>query len=206
MSDVVIDRRTRRAEAAAAARYGGADFGASLSGFFAGLGALTFVGALVAAGANELDYQLNLIDLEGTMSEASIIGAAVAIVVVFLTFLFGGWVAGRMSRFAGGKNGMGAGLWLLIFASIFALLGAFIGPEFNAFGTAGLPDWFSAIRSDVRTTPALIVAALFALAALLGGYAGGRLGDRYNEKVDATIVHSTDTPVVTDRTVITTER
>ncbi len=194
LSDVVIDRRTRRAEAAAAARYGGADIGASLSGFFAGLGALAFAGALVAAGANELDYQLNLIDLQGEITEASIVGAAVAVVVVFLTFLFGGWVAGRMSRFAGGKNGMGAGLWLLIFAAIFALLGALVGPEFNAFATAGLPDWFSQIRSDVRTTSGLILAAVFAIAALLGGYAGGRLGDRYNEKVDATMVHATDTP------------
>lgn len=204
MSDVV-DRRTRRAEARTAARYGGADFGASLSGFFAGLGALTFIGSLVVAGANELDYQLNLIDIEGEISEASMIGAAIAVAVVFLTFLFGGWVAGRMSRFDGGKNGMGAGLWLLVFAAIFALLGAWVGPEFNAFGTAGLPDWFSAIRSDVRTTTGLILAAVFAVAALLGGYAGGRIGERYNQRVDTSLVHSADGTVVTDRTVIRTD-
>lgn len=195
LSDVGTDRRTRRAEAATAVRYGGADLGASLSGFFAGLGALTFIGALVAAGANELEYQLNLTDLEGVVGEASIVGAAIALVVVFLTFLFGGWVAGRMSRFDGGKNGLGAGLWLLVFAAIFALLGALVGPEFNAFGPAGLPDWFSAIRADVRTPAALILAALFAVAALLGGYLGGRLGDRYNQRVDTKLVNTADTAI-----------
>jgi hypothetical protein len=197
LSDGVIDGRTRRAEAVTAARYGGADLGASLSGFFAGLGALVFVGSLVAAGANELDYQLNLIDIEGEVTEASMIGAAIAIIVVFLTFLFGGWVAGRMSRFEGGKNGLGAGLWLLVLSAIFALLGALVGPEFNAFGPAGLPDWFSAIRSDVRTTGALVVAVLFAVAALLGGYAGGRLGERYNQRVDTSLVNAADSTVVT---------
>jgi hypothetical protein len=197
LGDVVIDRRTRRAEAVTATRFGGADLGASLSGFFAGLGALVFTGSLVAAGANELDYQLNLIDVQGEVLEASMIGAAIAIVVVFLTFLFGGWVAGRMSRFEGGKNGLGAGLWLLVLSGIFALLGALVGPEFNAFGPAGLPDWFSAIRSDVRTTGALIAAVLFAAAALLGGYAGGRIGERYNQRVDTTLVNAADGAVVT---------
>lgn len=155
--------------------------------------------------SQRVDYQLNLIDIEGEISEASMIGAAIAVAVVFLTFLFGGWVAGRMSRFDGGKNGMGAGLWLLVFAAIFALLGAWVGPEFNAFGTAGLPDWFSAIRSDVRTTNGLILAAVFAVAALLGGYAGGRIGERYNQRVDTSLVHSADGTVVTDRTVIRTD-
>jgi hypothetical protein len=195
-----MDRRTQRAEAAASARYGGADFGASLSGFFAGLGALAFVGALIAAGANELDYQLNLIDLEGEVAEASVVGAIVALVVVFLTFLFGGWVAGRMSRFEGGKNGLGAGLWLLVFSAIFALLGALVGPEFNAFGPAGLPDWFSSIRGDVRTPAALILAALFVVAALLGGYFGGKLGERYNQRVDTTLVNAADSSATVIRT------
>jgi hypothetical protein len=167
-----------------------------LSGFFAGFGALVFVGALVAAGANELDYQLNLIDTQGEILQASVAGAAIALVVVFLTFLFGGWVAGRMSRFDGGKNGMGAGLWLLVLSAIFALLGALIGPEFNAFGPAGLPDWFSAIRSDVRSAGALVLALLFAVAALLGGYVGGRIGERYNERVDTSLVNSADATVV----------
>jgi hypothetical protein len=160
----------------------GADAGAALSGMFAAIGLLAFLGALIAAGANELEYQLNLIDIEGVASEATLIGTAVALGVVFLAFLFGGWVAGRMAKFDGAINGLGAGLWLLVLAAIFALLGALVGPEFNAFGTAGLPDWFSSLRSEVRTPAALGIAAAFIVVVLAGGYLGGRAGETFNRR------------------------
>jgi hypothetical protein len=151
---------------------------------FASLGLIAFVGALIAAGANELAFQLNLIDVGGQMLELSMVGAGLALMVVFLAFLFGGWVAGRMSLGRGGLNGLGTGLWLLLLVAVFALAGALWGPEYNAFGPAGLPDWFSAIRSGVRTTGSLVVAVLFAAAALAGGFAGGRLGETFRHRVE----------------------
>lgn len=160
---------------------GRADAGAALSGMFAALGALSFLGALIAAGANTLDYQLNMI-VEGEVLESTLIGSAVALGVVFLAFLFGGWVAGRMAKFDGAINGLGAGLWLLVLAAIFALLGALVGPEFNAFGAAGLPDWFSSIRSDFRTPLAFGILAAFIVVVLLGGYLGGRAGEAFNHR------------------------
>jgi hypothetical protein len=173
------------ARARTARKYGGADLPASLSGLFAALGALAFIGSLILAGANGLDYQLNLIDIEGEILEASLAGAAVALAVIFVVFVFGGWVAGRMARYDGAMNGMGAGLWLLVLSATFALLGALVGPEYNAFGPVGLPDWFSAIRGEARTTTAIVLMVLFSAAALGGGYLGGRLGEEYNRKVDA---------------------
>lgn len=158
----------------------GADVGASLGGMFAALGALAFLAALIAAGANELDFQLNLIDTEGELLEASVIGTLVALGVVFVAFLFGGWVAGRMTVAGDGSmSGMGAGLWILVLAGLFALLGALFGPELNAFARAGLPDWFSSIRAETRTTAGLVLLALFAVTVLLGGYLGGRMGGAY---------------------------
>lgn len=191
MTDIGSQVRAGRARERAAARFGGPDLAASLSGLFAGLGALAFVGALVAAGANKLQYQLNLIDLEGEILEASMVGAVVALLVVFFTFLFGGWVAGRMARYDGAMNGLATGLWLLVLSAVFALLGALVGPEYNAFGPAGLPDWFSAIRSDSRSAAAILLMVLFSVAALGGGYLGGLLGERYNRRVDEAVVAST---------------
>lgn len=179
MSDVAHNSQTQ-VSAATARR--GADAGASLSGMFAAIGALAFLGALIAAGADSLDYQLNLIDVEGQVSEATLIGSAIALGVVFLAFLFGGWVAGRMAQNDGGINGLGAGLWLLVLAAIFALLGALVGPEFNAFGPAGLPDWFSSLRSDVRSPLALAILAAFIVVVLAGGYLGGRAGQAFNRR------------------------
>ncbi|MEX0946607.1 MAG: hypothetical protein WD064_04505, partial [Acidimicrobiia bacterium] len=63
----------------AAARGGRADAGAALSGMFAALGVLSFLGALIAAGANTLDYQLNMIDVDGEVLESTLVGSAVAL-------------------------------------------------------------------------------------------------------------------------------
>ena len=120
--------------------------------------------------------------------ELSAVGALVALVAVFLAFVFGGWVAGRIARYEGAKHGMGSGLWLLVLAGIFALLGALVGPEYNAFGPAGLPDWFSAIRSDVRTGGSILILAAAILAVLGGGYVGGRLGETFHRKADDAVV------------------
>jgi hypothetical protein len=87
-----------------------------------------------------------------------------------------------MAKFDGAINGLGAGLWLLVLAAIFALLGALVGPEFNAFGAAGLPDWFSSIRSDFRTPLAFGILAAFIVVVLLGGYLGGRAGAAFNHR------------------------
>jgi hypothetical protein len=156
---------------------GGADIGASLSGMFAALGALAFLGAVIVALATEFDYQLDLIDSEGAVVEASIAGTVAAVIVVFVAFLFGGWVAGRMTRGDGGMSGLGAGLWLLVLGAIFALLGALVAPELNAFAAAELPDWFSALTEENRTTAGIVALVVFAAAVLFGGYVGGRLGE-----------------------------
>jgi hypothetical protein len=187
MTDIAT--QTARARRFAARRHGGADIPASLSGMLAALGLLTFLGALIAAGANRLAYQLNVIDVEGEVLELSLAGAAVALTVVFVAFLFGGWVTGRMARYDGAVNGMGAGLWLLFLAAVFALVAALAGAEYNAFGSVGLPDWFSAIRPDVRTADALVLMVFFAVAVLAGGYLGGRIGEDFNRRVDDDVVH-----------------
>jgi hypothetical protein len=169
-------------------RYGGSDFLASVVGMFAGLGTLVFLGALVAAGAGGIDYQLNILDDEGVLSEASVVGLIVAVIVVFASLVVGGFAAGRMARYKGGLNGLGAGLWLILLVAIFAALGAWVGEEYNAFNTADLPNWFAQVDVDDLTAMAAIASAVLVLATLAGGYVGGRLGETYHTRVDAALV------------------
>lgn len=169
-------------------RYGGADLVASILGMLAGLGTLVFLGALFAAGAANIVPQTNLLNQEGTLDEVEIVGAIVAVAVAFVSFLIGGIAAGRMARFDGGMNGLGAGLWFLLLVVVFAALGAWVGIEYNAFAVSGLPDWVSQIDVDDVTTAAIVMSAASAVAVLLGGYLGGRIGDSHNRKVDAAIL------------------
>ena len=95
-------------------RFGKADLLASLVGMLAGLGTLVLLSALIAAGAGGIDYQLNILNDQGSLDEASVIGLVVAALVVFASLIVGGFAAGRMARYNGGMNGLGAGLWLIL--------------------------------------------------------------------------------------------
>lgn len=166
-------------------RFGGADVIAGIFGMFAALGTLVFLGALLAAGAGEIPYQLNQIDLDGNLQEFEVIGALVALAVVFASFFVGGWAAGRMARYDGGINGVGVALWFILLVAIFGLLGAWAGSEYKAFAGAGLPDWFAQVGADEVTLKSIAGAAAGIVAALLGGGIGGLLGDQYHRRVDA---------------------
>jgi uncharacterized membrane protein len=142
----------------------------------------------LAAGADSIDFQLNLINEEGGLDEASILGLVVAAVVVFISFLVGGYAAGRMARYSGGLNGLGAGLWLILLVAVFAALGAWVGAEYNAFSQLDLPNWFSQIDTDELTTMAVVATVVMVAATLAGGYIGGRIGETYHTRVDAALI------------------
>jgi hypothetical protein len=112
----------------------------------------------------------------------------VAAVVVFVSFLVGGFAAGRMARYSGGLNGLGAGLWLILLVAVFAALGAWVGTEYNAFNQLELPNWFSQIDVDELTPMAVVAAAVMVAATLAGGYLGGRIGETYHTRVDAALI------------------
>jgi uncharacterized membrane protein len=172
-------------------RFGKPDILASLVGMLAGLGTLIFLSALIAAGAGGIDYQLNILNDEGALDEASVIGLIVAALIVFASFIVGGFAAGRMARYNGGMNGLGAGLWMVLLVAIFAALGAWVGAEYNAFNRVDLPNWFAQVDVDDLTAMAAVASAVLVVVTLLGGYIGGRLGETYHTRVDAAIVAAT---------------
>ena len=168
-------------------RFGGADVVAGILGMFAALGALVFLGSLLAAGNAGIEYQLNQIDIDGNLQEVEVIGAIVAILVVLVSFFVGGWAAGRMARYDGGINGAGVALWFILLVAIFGALGVWFGQEYNAFATLDLPNWFGQMGADDVTLKAIAGAFAGIVAALLGGFIGGLLGEQYHRDIDAAL-------------------
>ncbi|REK40471.1 MAG: hypothetical protein DWQ20_01840 [Actinobacteria bacterium] len=170
------------------ARFGGADIVAGILGMFAALGTLVLLGALIAAGEGGIGYQLNQIDVDGNLQEVEVVGAIVAIVAVLAAFFVGGLASGRIARFDGGINGVGAALWFILLVAIFGALGVWVDQKYNAFATVDLlPDWFGQIGADDLTFKAVVGALAGIVAALLGGYMGGLVGESYNRDVDAAL-------------------
>lgn len=172
-------------------RFGGADPLAGILGMFTALGVLVFIGSLIAAGGGGIEYQLNQIDIDGNLQEVEVVGSIVAILVVLVSFIAGGWAAGRMARYDGAINGVGAALWFILAVAIFGALGLWFGSEYNAFGQAELPNWFGQIGGDDITLKSIAGAVAGVVAALLGGGIGGMLGEQYHKDVDAAIIAET---------------
>jgi hypothetical protein len=183
-------------------RYGKTDLVASLLGMFTGFGVLVFLGALIAAGAGTIEYQLNLLNDEGSLDEASAVGLGVAALVVFASFFVGGFAAGRMARYNGGLNGFGAGLWMILLVAIFGALGVWIGIEYNAFNQLNQPNWVAQLDADDLTTMTWVASAVLIAVTLLGGYVGGRVGAAYHTRVDAALADAVRNEAVRDDSVV----
>ncbi len=172
-------------------RFGGVDTPAAIGGMLATLGTLAFLGALIAAGAGNLDYRLNAIDIDGNLQELELVTILIAGLGVLASGFVGGWVAGRMARFDGVINGIASAVWLVALVAIFAALGAWVGAEYNAFQLAGMPDWFSQITGDDVTAMAIVGGLLGIAALFVGAGLGGNVGEMYHRKVDAAVPETT---------------
>jgi len=173
-------------------RFGGLDLPASLAGTLCALG-LTVLLAGLLTGAGSIGYQKGLTDTDTTLSAGGLIGG---LVVLFLAFLAGGWVAGRMARYDGARNGIMTAVWFLVLAALVSLLGAWLGDKYDFFANVHLPQWFA---DNARTLGAVISGVLALVVMLLAGLIGGTLGARYHRRADDLIVQSRPGGIAVDR-------
>ena len=168
--------------------YGGVDWLASFLGFVFAV----VVGAIFSSVAGLvlgiLGFSLDLSNL----SAAVITGLAIVAAAIFLTYFFGGYVAGRLARFDGGRNGAMLLLWSVIAVLLVlvarSILSSFlpgnISQGLNNFVQNGLVSSLGNLVALGAVGIAVVVGAL--LLALLGGILGGRLGSRYHTEIDRT--------------------
>ena len=179
--------RTRRVEGdvgvvEAHRRFGGIDLPATLAGMVAALGTAVLLAGLIA-GAGTVGYQKGLAGGD----ELSLGGLIAGLATLLVAFLVGGWVAGRIARYDGGRNGLLTAVWFLVLAAVTSGLGAWLGDKYDVLPSVRLPQWFSA---DARTGAAVGTGLLALLVMLVAGWLGGRWGERYHRRADALIAET----------------
>ena len=165
--------------------FGGFKFGSAFFGWLCAMGMTALLTALVAgAGAAlGLGEQVTADEAAQNAETIGLAGAVAVLVILLVSYYAGGYVAGRMARFSGAKQGLAVWLWAVVIAIVVAIVTAVAGAQWN-------------ILADVNTFPRLpfnegelttvgIITAVGALLVSLGGAVlGGLAGMRYHRKVD----------------------
>jgi hypothetical protein len=175
----------RDAVAAQRAVFGGIKWGAAFFGWLSANGlAVLLVALLSAAGvALGLAQGLDTADEAAQQVETLGIGGGVAVLaVLFLAYLAGGYVAGRMARFDGARQGVAVWLIGLLVVLVLAAAGALLGAQYNVLQQLNLPR--IPIDEGTATTAGIITLVAILLVTLLGALVGGKIGERYHRKVD----------------------
>lgn len=175
---VRVDRvQTELPRVEARSRFGGVDPMAILAGTLAALGALAVLSALVGA-VGRIGY------LQGTGEKELSVGAlAAGLVVLGLSLLFGGYVAGRVARYEGKRNGLLNGLAFVVLSALLAAAAS----SSNKVRDLQLPAW---LDSDTFTVAALASAVTGLIVALGAATLGGALGARYHRRVDDALLNT----------------
>jgi hypothetical protein len=162
------------------ARYGGIKWGAAFFGWLSANGlAVLLLAILSAAGvAFGLSQVANADQADGV----GLTGGIALLVVLFLAYLAGGYVAGRMARFDGLRQGIAVWVIGLLVVIALAVLGAVLGAQYNVLSQLNLPS--IPVSGDTLTTAGIIAGIAALLVTLLGAIAGGKLGERYHRRID----------------------
>jgi hypothetical protein len=175
----------RDAVAAQHDRFGGIKWGAAFFGWLSANGLAVLLIALISAAGVAIGLTQGVPSAgEATANASGIgIGGGIALLVVlFLAYLAGGYVAGRMARFDGVRQGIAVWVTGLLVVLLLAVLGLVFGSQFNVLAQLNLPR--IPIDEGTATTAGIISLVAVLLATLLGAVLGGKLGDRFHRKVD----------------------
>jgi hypothetical protein len=121
-------------------------------------------------------------DAKSNAETIGIVGGVLLITVLAIAYYCGGYVSGRMSRFDGGRQGLGTWAIGLFVTIVLAVAGAIFGSEYNVLEQLNLPR--IPIDEGSLTTGAVIALAVVLVLTLLAAMAGGKAGELYHRKVD----------------------
>ena len=167
-------------------RFGGISWGSAFFGWLSANGMAVVLIALLSAGglAFGLSDAVESADAAADSATSGIgLGAGIALLVVlFLAYLAGGYVAGRMARFDGARQGIAVWVIGLVVVILLALAGLVFGSQYNVLAQLDLPR--IPVDEGTATTAGIIALVAVLVATLLGAVLGGSLGARYHRKID----------------------
>ncbi|MFL5819236.1 MAG: hypothetical protein ACJ76S_00935 [Solirubrobacteraceae bacterium] len=164
--------------------FGGINWGAAFFGWLVAVGLAAILIALLGAAGAAIGLSSNPADARSAAGTVSVVGAVLLILALMIAYYCGGYVAGRMSRFDGGRQGGAVWIIGLLVTILLAILGAVAGSQYNVLSQLNLPR--VPIDEGSLATGGAITLAAIVLGTLLAATLGGKAGQRYHRRVDRT--------------------
>jgi len=167
--------------------HGGIKPGSAFFGWLTATGMAVLLTALLAAAGTAVGLSTGTQDAASASDARTVglVGAITLLMILFVAYYCGGYVAGRMARFDGVKQGLAVWLWALLVAVLVAVAGVVAGAEFDVLAQLNSFPRIPVSEGDL-TTAGIIAAVAAALVSLLGAILGGRAGMRFHRRVDRT--------------------
>jgi membrane protease YdiL (CAAX protease family) len=182
-ADVDPKRQAREMRDRQAEEYGGIHWGSAFFGWLVAVGVAVLLTAILsAAGA-----AIGLTSTSGSQAKSNagtigIVGGILLLVVLMLAYYAGGYVAGRMGRFNGPKQGLATWIVGLVVTIVLAVAGAVLGSQYNVLAQLKLPR--IPVSEGSLTTGGIIALVAIVVGTLLAAIAGGKAGTHFHRKVD----------------------
>jgi hypothetical protein len=163
-------------------RFGGISWGSAFFGLLSAIGLAALLLGIVAAagvaiGVSEIENVTN-----GDANTIGLGGAILVLAILALSWFCGGYVAGRMARFDGFKQGLAVWLWTVVIGVALAIAALIGGSDYDVFAQLNLPN--VAVGDQTLTTGGAITLAAACVVTLVFAVLGGKLGDRFHRRVD----------------------
>lgn len=173
------DVRARQRE-----EFGGIHWGSAFFGWLVAVGIAVLLVAIISAAGAAVGLTSG-----GTTSQAQsnagtvgIVGGILLLIVLMVAYYSGGYVAGRMSRFDGPRQGLAVWLIGLVVTVVLAVAGAVLGAQYNVLAQLSLPR--IPVSEGSLTTGGVIALVAIIAGTILAAVAGGKAGTRFHRKVD----------------------
>jgi hypothetical protein len=163
-------------------RFGGIQWGSDFFGWLCAIGLASILTALLVAAGVALGLSTSDATNANTAQQIGLGGGIALLVVLAIAWFCGGYVAGRMARFDGARQGIGVWLWTILAALIVAAIAAIGGSSYDIYAQLNLPRL--AVGDNTLTAGGAIAGAAAIIVTLLFAVVGGKAGERYHRRVD----------------------